>query len=203
MDLGCQLLVALAHAHDEGFVHRDVMRYNARPLYYTPHRTRSSVALAAFTDWDAMVSESGKLAGEVAAGATAARSEHLCQSPPDNLPERACFFEDVNESGGALCLDPGRAYSDLTRVRHGPSAWAAGTTSSRRCPGVGGTCRCSSTSTAAARSSGSRQVATPRTWWRWGGTTWPLPPSTGGGGLAPSRCWGNGPEPPATSPGRS
>jgi hypothetical protein len=96
----------------------DITKYNGRRLYYTPLRVRSGIALAAFTDWDAMISESGKLASAMTAGTTAA-AEHKCQRPPDNLPEQAVFWWDINESGDTLSLPPARAYSDLTKVRHG------------------------------------------------------------------------------------
>jgi hypothetical protein len=96
---------------------RDITKYNGRALYYTPLRARSGIALAAFTDWNTMISESRKIAG--AAAETTATAEHICQDPPDNLPEQAVFWWDINESGDTISLPPGRAYSDLTKVRHG------------------------------------------------------------------------------------
>ena len=64
------------------------------------------MALAAFTDRNAMFSESYKMATALVAGTTSARSEHICQSPPDNLPAQVCFFENINEDGDVLCLPP-------------------------------------------------------------------------------------------------
>jgi hypothetical protein len=97
---------------------RDISNYNGRPLFYTPLRTRSGMALAAFTDWKTMISDSKKMASAMAAVATAS-SEHICQDPPDSLPEQVTFFQDINESGDTLSLPPAKAYSDLTQVRHG------------------------------------------------------------------------------------
>src|SRR4051812_18614097 len=35
----------------------EVTKYNGRPLFYTPLRTRSGVVLAAFTEWKTMITE--------------------------------------------------------------------------------------------------------------------------------------------------
>ncbi len=66
-----------------------------------------------------MIAESGKLESSLSTGVSSARGEHICQSPPDALPEQACFFEHVNEEGDIICLPPNRAYADLTRVSRG------------------------------------------------------------------------------------
>lgn len=99
---------------------QEITDHNGKPLYYTPLRTREGIALAAFTDPQAMISESSKLARTVTEGSIpAATSEHICQQPPDNLPERVQFFEDINESGDTIGLNPDTAYPDLTGVGHG------------------------------------------------------------------------------------
>jgi hypothetical protein len=99
---------------------QEITKANGKPLYYTPLRTRGGIALAAFTDPRAMISESSKLVRTMTEGSiAAATSEHICQQPPDNLPERVQFFEDINESGDTIGLDPDRAYPDLTDVGHG------------------------------------------------------------------------------------
>jgi hypothetical protein len=96
----------------------DITKYDGRALYYTPLRARSGIALAAFTDWNAMISESGKMASAVTAAALAPY-EHDCKSNPDELPETAFFWYDWHESGDSISLQPATAYPDLTKVRHG------------------------------------------------------------------------------------
>jgi|SRR5215210_168298 len=105
---------------------QEITDHNGKPLYYTPLRTREGIALAAFTDPRAMISESSKLVRTMTEGSIpAATSEHICQQPPDNLPERVQFFEDINESGDTIGLNGthdgaiGEAFPDLTEVGHG------------------------------------------------------------------------------------
>jgi len=105
---------------------QEITEHNGKPLYYTPLRTRAGIALAAFTDPQAMISESSKLARRIAEGSIpAATSEHICTSNPDSLGERVQFFEHINESGDTFGLNgthggaPGEAFSDLTEVGHG------------------------------------------------------------------------------------
>ena len=97
---------------------RDITKYNGRPLYYTPLRTRSGIALAAFTDWKAMISESTTMARTITEAATPA-DEHSCQQPPDSLPDQVIFYENINESGDTISLPGARAYSDLTKEHRG------------------------------------------------------------------------------------
>lgn len=97
---------------------RDIEEYNGKPLYYTLLRSASGIALAAFTERNAMIRESKNMIGVLAGGVTAF-SEYICASPPDSLPEQVCFFEDSNQSGDVICLPPSRAYRDLTQVSRG------------------------------------------------------------------------------------
>jgi hypothetical protein len=99
---------------------QEITHLNGKPLYYTPLRTRAGIALAAFTDPRAMISESSKLVRTMTEESIpAATSEHICQQPPDNLPERVQFFEDINLDGDTIGLNPDTAYPDLTDVGHG------------------------------------------------------------------------------------
>jgi hypothetical protein len=104
----------------------EITQLNGQPLSYTPLRTRTGVALAAFTDPRAMVSEASQLVRRMAEGEILeARSEHICTSPPFNLPDRVQFFWDINESGDTIGLNgthegqPGEAFRDLTEIDHG------------------------------------------------------------------------------------
>lgn len=97
---------------------QEIEKYNDKPLYYTPLRGSSEIALIAFTNRNAMILESKRMVNTLAAEKRAA-SEHVCTSNPDSLSEQVCFFGDINESGDILCLSPGRAYPDLTRVSRG------------------------------------------------------------------------------------
>jgi hypothetical protein len=101
--------------------------YNGTPLYYTPVRDGAAVALAAFTSRNRMIADAGHLPANLSEVMAQPEFEHLCQQPPDNLPEQACFFQDVNEGGDVVCLAPARAYPDLTRVgRHKVLWWYTG-----------------------------------------------------------------------------
>lgn len=101
----------------------EVTAYNGTALYYTPLRSRSGVALAAFTSRDKMVAEAAHLSGSLAEVMVRSQFEHVCQHPPDSLPEQVCFFEHINEGGDVRCLPPGRAYRDLTRVGRTKVLW--------------------------------------------------------------------------------
>src|SRR5918998_1764588 len=99
---------------------QEIRKLNGQPLYYTPLRIRGGISLAAFTDPQAMISESSRLASTMTTESnTAAPSEHICASFPDSLEERVLFFEHLNSSGDTIGLNPGRAYPDLTRVSSG------------------------------------------------------------------------------------
>jgi hypothetical protein len=87
-----------------------IAAYNNTPLHYTPLSNRSSVMLAAFTSRHKMIAEAQSLRAQFGS---------LCQQPPYNLPEQACFFEHMNEEGDVICLPPARACPDLTRVSSG------------------------------------------------------------------------------------
>src|SRR3712207_2885929 len=94
---------------------QEITKHNGKPLYYTPLRTRAGIALAAFTDPQAMISDSSRLVRTMTEGSIpAATSEHICTTNPDSLGERVQFFEHINESGDTIGLNPGRAYPDLT-----------------------------------------------------------------------------------------
>jgi hypothetical protein len=106
---------------------QEITEHNGKPLYYTPLRTRAGIALAAFTDPEAMISESSKLVRRIQEGSIpAATSEHFCTSNPDELRERRVqFFWDIHEDGDTIGLNDthdgaiGEAYPDLTEVGHG------------------------------------------------------------------------------------
>jgi hypothetical protein len=99
---------------------QEITQRNGQPLHYTLLRIRGGIALAAFTDRQAMISESSRLASKMTTESnTADTSEHICTSNPDSLGERVQFFEHINESGDTIGLNAGRAYPDLTRVSHG------------------------------------------------------------------------------------
>lgn len=90
--------------------------YNGTPLYYTPLRQDSGLALVAFTSRTTMLAQVKRQAEQMAQQAVQPAFEHICQQPPYNLPEQACFYEHINQGGAWLCVPPGKAYSDLTRV---------------------------------------------------------------------------------------
>jgi hypothetical protein len=93
---------------------QEITQLNGKPLYYTPLRTRGGIALAAFTDPQAMISESSELVSTMTeASIQPATSEHICQQPPFNLPERVQFYEHIHQSGDTIGLNPGFAYPDL------------------------------------------------------------------------------------------
>jgi hypothetical protein len=99
---------------------QEITKQNGKPLYYTPLRIRGGIALAAFTDAQAMISESSRLASTMTTESnTAAPSEHICTTNPDSLGDRVQFYEHLNTSGDTTGLNPGRAYPDLTLVSHG------------------------------------------------------------------------------------
>jgi hypothetical protein len=99
---------------------QEITKHNGRPLCYTPLRMRVGIALAAFTDPQAMISESRNLVRTTTEESiTLASSEHICTTNPDSLGERVQFYEHINEDGDTIGLNPDRAYSDLTRVSHG------------------------------------------------------------------------------------
>ena len=94
---------------------QEITKHNGKPLYYTPLRTRAGIALAAFTDPQAMISESSRLASTMTTESiAAATSEHICTTNPDSLGDRVQFYEHINESGDTIGLNPRRAYPDLT-----------------------------------------------------------------------------------------
>lgn len=99
---------------------QEITRLNGTPLYYTPIGTGAGIALAAFTDPQAMVSESSRLASTMSTeSSAAATSERICTSNPDSLGERVQFYEHINQSGDTTGLNPGTAHADLTRVSNG------------------------------------------------------------------------------------
>jgi hypothetical protein len=94
---------------------QEITKHNGKPLYYTPLRIRSGIALAAFTDPQAMISESSRLTSKMTTETiTTATSEHICTTNPDSLGERVQFFEHINLDGDTIGLNPGRAFRDLT-----------------------------------------------------------------------------------------
>ncbi len=97
----------------------EITAYNGTPLYYTPLRSSSGIALAAFTSRDRMISEAKQQAGEI----LHPQFERTGTNNPDSLPEQVCFFEHINEDGDVKCLPPRRAYSDLTRVGRSKFLW--------------------------------------------------------------------------------
>jgi hypothetical protein len=97
----------------------EITRYNGSPLYYTPLRTPSSLALAAFTKWERMLAEAPMLTRGLVLGETVIPAESHCAEPPDSLPEQVFFYEDADESGDSLSLQPNFYYPDLSDVRHG------------------------------------------------------------------------------------
>jgi hypothetical protein len=113
----------------------DLTAYNGQPLYYTPVRNDSGVTLAAFTSRDQMFVEAKAicdrfsdspvetLSKNLSQSVARSQSEHICQQPPDNLPEQVCFFSDIHENGDVICLDPNRAYPDLTGVGRTKVMW--------------------------------------------------------------------------------
>ena len=71
---------------------QEITDHNGKPLYYTPLRTREGIALAAFTDPRAMISESSKLVRSVTEGSIpSATSEHICQQPPTTCLKECSF----------------------------------------------------------------------------------------------------------------
>lgn len=92
------------------------------PLHYTPLHNGPGVALAAFTRRDAMLAESGDLLASLG-NVKLMSLDHVCTSDPNTLPEQVCFFQHVDEQGDVLCLQPGRAYQDLTRVGRAKLLW--------------------------------------------------------------------------------
>lgn len=93
-----------------------IASYNGTPLYYTPLHQDSGLALVAFTSRTLMLAEAKRQAEQLAQRGVQPAFEHICQQPPYNLPEQACFYEHINQGGAWLCVPPGKAYSDLTRV---------------------------------------------------------------------------------------
>jgi hypothetical protein len=97
--------------------------HKGKPLYYTPVRSGARIAMAAFTSRKRMIAEASHLADKLSDHMVQADSEHACTSSPDTLGEQVCFFEHIFEGGGVICLPPGRAYSDLTRVGRNLAFW--------------------------------------------------------------------------------
>jgi len=94
---------------------QEITKLNGQSLHYTPLRIGAGIALAAFTDPQAMISESSRMASTISTESnTAATSEHICTTNPDSLGERVQFFEHINESGDTIGLNPGWGYPDLT-----------------------------------------------------------------------------------------
>ncbi|MFD2938235.1 hypothetical protein [Spirosoma flavum] len=90
--------------------------YNGTPLYYTTLHQDSGLALVAFTSRTNMLAQVKRQAENLAPRRVQPAFEHICQQPPYNLPEQACFYENINQGGAGLCVPAGKAYSDLTRV---------------------------------------------------------------------------------------
>jgi hypothetical protein len=98
----------------------EITQLNGTPLHYTTLRTRTGIALAAFTDPQALITEPRKLVRKMMEGAIpAAAHTDVCTSPPDSLGERVQFYEHINESGDTFGLNPFQFYPDLTRARRG------------------------------------------------------------------------------------
>jgi hypothetical protein len=85
---------------------QEITKLNGTPLYFTPLRSGAGVALAAFSDPQAMIRESSKLERSMTTE-TAATSEHICTTNPDHLGERVQFWSDINMSGDTIGLNPG------------------------------------------------------------------------------------------------
>jgi hypothetical protein len=97
---------------------QEITKLNGTPLYCTPLRIDAGVALAAFTDPQAMIRESSRLESSMTTE-TAATSEHICTTNPDNLGERVQFWSDINMSGDTIGLNPGWHYDRLSGVPRG------------------------------------------------------------------------------------
>jgi hypothetical protein len=97
--------------------------HDGRALYYTPLRSSQGVTLAAFTSREAMMAQAAAMRAGVPRTALAARSEHVCTSNPDSLPEQVCFYEDIDEGGDVKCLAPARAYPNLLQVGRVKVGW--------------------------------------------------------------------------------
>src|SRR5215207_6599631 len=97
---------------------QEITKLNGTPLYCTPLRSGAGVALAAFTDPQAMIRESSRLERSMTTE-TAATSEHICTTNPDSLGERVQFWSDINMSGDTIGLNPGWHYDRLSGVPRG------------------------------------------------------------------------------------
>jgi len=97
--------------------------WHGKPLYYTPVRKETGIALAAFSARDAMLAEARALRTNPAPAQSLASFEHLCTSNPDSLPEQVCFFEHIGEGGDVKCLAPARAYPNLLQVGRVKVGW--------------------------------------------------------------------------------
>ncbi|MFB6437325.1 hypothetical protein ACFCVY_11160 [Streptomyces sp. NPDC056411] len=105
----------------DGEVVEDLERMNAEttvPLFMTRLVHDSSVALGAFTDREAMVSEARRLPA-VSQSATLLESEHVCTSNPDSLEDIVRFWEDAGEQGDIRSVGPGLGYKDLSGLHRG------------------------------------------------------------------------------------
>ncbi|MFI0222321.1 hypothetical protein [Streptomyces lydicus] len=105
----------------DGEVVEDLERMNAEatvPLFMTRLVHDSSVALGAFTDREAMLSEARRLPAD-SQSATRPRSEHVCASNPDSLEDIVRFWEDAGEQGDIRSVGPGLGYKDLSRLHRG------------------------------------------------------------------------------------
>ncbi|MFD5411951.1 hypothetical protein [Streptomyces nojiriensis] len=106
----------------DGEVVEDLERMNAevtRPLFMTRLIHNSSLALGAFTDREAMLSEARRMYTDAEEGALEAALEATCTQPPDALPTQVCFFEDIDEQGDVKCVEAGLGYPDLSKVHRG------------------------------------------------------------------------------------
>ncbi|MFF9278933.1 hypothetical protein [Streptomyces griseosporeus] len=105
----------------DGEVVEDLDRMEAEitgPLFMTRLVYDSTVALGAFTDRAAMLSEARRLSADTES--TALRdSEHVCTSNPDSLEDIVRFWEDAGEQGDIRSVGPGRGYSDLSHLHRG------------------------------------------------------------------------------------
>lgn len=101
----------------------EISSFNQKPLFYTPLRSSSGVALAAFTSREQMLAQAKHMRTSHTEFMIRTQFEQICQQPPDSLPEQACFFEHIGEGGDVVCLPPAQAYHDLTLVGRTKVLW--------------------------------------------------------------------------------
>lgn len=94
------------------------------PLHFVALRDGNEALLSGYKRRDAMLSAAAEFASsEPRTMLMSASLEHVCQWPPDNLPETVCFFEHIWEGGDVGCLAAGRAYQNLTKVGRSKILW--------------------------------------------------------------------------------